>query len=54
MERVHEGEDGGGGDDDVGFSEKFSYIMLEIYQVELLRESNKKKMEVMVMMMRDS
>ncbi|CAK7355585.1 unnamed protein product [Dovyalis caffra] len=37
MERVHEEEDGGDGDDDEGFSERFSSIMLEIYRVELLR-----------------
>ncbi|CAK7328894.1 unnamed protein product [Dovyalis caffra] len=37
---VHEEEDGGGGDDDEGFSKQFSSVMLEIYQVELLRRGN--------------
>ncbi|CAK7328900.1 unnamed protein product [Dovyalis caffra] len=32
MERVHEEEDASDGDDDEGFSERFSSIMFEIYQ----------------------
>ncbi|CAK7328899.1 unnamed protein product [Dovyalis caffra] len=45
MERVHEEEDGGDsdGDADEGFSERFSSIMLEIYQVELLSKKHNNK-----------